>query len=259
MLEQNVMNSSDAVLPAQPGHQPAEIPWKLRLRRWLRDRVLRSRSLQIMHKGVYTHDGALRLAAMLEGAEYAAQHMRTAQRSSDKAEILLYGLEHARRRHGLFLEFGVWSGRTINMIAERVDSTVHGFDSFEGLPEDWQTAYGKGAFHMHGKLPAVRSNVKLHVGWFNETLPAFVAEHDEPIAFLHVDCDLYSSTKTIFDFLADRLQPGSVIVFDEYFNYPGWRNHEYLAFQELVERRALRYRYLAYNTTEWNVAVQITG
>jgi hypothetical protein len=44
---------------------------------------------------------------------------------------------------------------------------------------------------------------------------------------------------------------------DEYFNYVGWRDHEFKAFQELVERRSLRYRYLAYNTHRENAAVQI--
>ena len=77
------MDLSDAVLPASHEREPAsQIPWKLRLRRSLRDRVLRSRPLQIMHKGVYTHDSAVRLAAMLDSAEYAAQHMRGARRAT---------------------------------------------------------------------------------------------------------------------------------------------------------------------------------
>jgi Macrocin-O-methyltransferase (TylF) len=160
---------------------------------------------------------------------------------------------------GLILEFGVWSGKTINMIADYVGPSrqVHGFDSFEGLPEDWFGQFTKGRFHTQGKLPEVRSNVQLHVGWFDKTLPDFAAEHRENIAFLHVDCDLYSSTKTIFDLLGDRLVPGSVILFDEYFNYPGWREHEHRAFQELVQERSLKYRWIAYNRVEWNAAVQI--
>src|SRR5262245_26000335 len=119
------------------------IPWKPKLRRWLRDRLLRSRPLQIMHKGVYIHDSALRLAAMLDSAEYAERYMRGAWRSSDMTEVLLFGLDHVRCQ-GLYLEFGVWRGRTINLIAKRVFyETVHGFDSFEGLPEEWQRNYGK--------------------------------------------------------------------------------------------------------------------
>ena len=132
-----------------------------------------------------------------------------------------------------------------------------GSNSFEGLPEDWYGIYRKGYFHTGGKLPHVRSNVILHKGWFEDSLPAFVRDHNEGVAFLHVDCDLYSSTKTIFQFLGEKIGPGTVILFDEYFNYPGWREHEYRAFQEFISSRSLSYRYIAYNTTEWNAAVQI--
>jgi Macrocin-O-methyltransferase (TylF) len=137
--------------------------------------------------------------------------------------------------------------------------TIHGFDSFEGLPEDWFGKFRKGRFDTGGKLPKVRSNVKLHKGWFDETLPKFVAENDGPVAFLHVDCDLYSSTKTIFQYLGDRIVAGTIILFDEYFNYPGWQQHEHKAFQELVQERGLRYRWLAYNNVEWNAALVVTG
>ena len=68
-----------------------------------------------------------------------------------------------------------------------------------------------------------------------------------PAAFLHLDCYLYRSAKAVFDGLGDRIGSGTVIVLRQYFNYPGWRNHEYRAFQELVERRAFRYRYLQHD------------
>jgi hypothetical protein len=210
---------------------------------------------------VYSQESAQRLAALAESAEYAKHHMPGAVASNDTRKVICCGLEHAPRE-GLFAEFGVWEGATINLIADQVGDAilVHGFDSFEGLPENWQGGYVKGAFDMHGRLPRVRANVRLHAGWFDDTLPRFAKEHPgESIAFLHVDCDLYSSTKTIFDHLGERLKPGSVIVFDEYLNYPGWREHEYRAFQELVRARSLRYRYLMYNTCDDNVAIQITG
>jgi hypothetical protein len=212
-------------------------------------------------RAVYTQESAQRLAALAESADYAKHYMLDATASDDARKIIICGLEKALRV-GLFAEFGVWQGTTINAIADQVGSeiVVHGFDSFEGLPEDWQGAYIKRTFHMRGKLPRVRPNVRLHVGWFADTVPRFAREHpEESIAFMHVDCDLYSSTKTIFDHLGDRLKPGSVIVFDEYFNYPGWREHEYRAFQELVRAQSLRYRYLMYNTREENVAIQITS
>lgn len=228
--------------------------------RRMMSRILDALTRRVEYR-ISNHDSARSLVALADGAEYAVHHMQGAIATPDKDVVLLEGLKLAPAE-GLFAEFGVWRGSTINKIAEWVGdrATVHGFDSFEGLPEDWHGEYRKGSFHMEGGLPHVRANVKLHPGWFDATVPRFAAEHPgTPIAFLHVDCDLYSSTKTIFNGLGERLRPGSVIVFDEYFNYPGWREHEYKAFQELVAARSLSYRYVAYNTHEWNATVQITG
>ena len=58
--------------------------------------------------------------------------------------------------------------------------------------------------------------------------------------------DLYSSTRTIFKLLGERFVAGTVILFDEYFNYPNWERHEFKAFQELVTERRIKYTYLAY-------------
>ncbi len=204
----------------------------------------------------HSMDNARRLRAALESVDYADAHMQGSAIYSDARAVLDHGLR-AVERPGLFLEFGVWSGSTINHIASRQAGVVHGFDSFEGLPEDWSMDYRKGDFDTRGRLPAVRSNVRLHVGWFDQTLPKFVADNDDPVAFLHVDCDLYSSTKTIFQYLGDRIGPGTVIVFNEYFNYPGWQTHEFKAFQEFIAERSLSYRYLCFNKNECNVAAII--
>ena len=155
------------------------------------------------------------------------------------------------------MEFGVYEGKTINIISSTVpDKIVYGFDSFEGLPEDWRTGFDKATFDRNGKMPQVNSNVRLVKGWFNETLPAFVKEHTEPCAFIHVDCDLYSSTKTIFDNLKDQIVSGTVIAFDEYFNYPGWQEGEYKAFMELVVEKGFEFEYIARTDIE-QVAVKI--
>lgn len=160
-------------------------------------------------------------------------------------------------RGGLFLEFGVYSGKTINTIAEAVpDQLVYGFDSFEGLPEVWRTGYEKGTFQTD-TLPEIKKNVVLVKGWFDEKLPAFLKKHLEPCAFIHIDCDLYSSTKTVLSLLKDRIVEGTVIVFDEYFNYPGWQEGEYRAFQEFIEENHLNYEYLAYVEIMEQVAVRI--
>jgi hypothetical protein len=144
-------------------------------------------------------------------------------------------------------------------MAKRVSGkTWHGFDSFEGLPEAWGGfSLGAAAFNVKGKLPKVPGNVRLYPGWFENSLPPWLTENPGPVAFMHVDCDLYSSTKTIFNLLGDRLQPGTIILFDEYFNYPNWRKHEFKAFQELVAARGIEYEYLGYARQQ--VTVRITA
>jgi hypothetical protein len=140
-------------------------------------------------------------------------------------------------------------------IASAVAATVHGFDSFEGIQEHWN-GNPIGAFAQK-KMPKVPDNVEFHVGYFDATLPGFLKSNAETIAFLHVDCDLYSSTVTIFDFLGDRLVPGSIILFDEYYNFHRWQQHEFKAFQEFVAKSGLTYEYIAYSVTGQQVAVKI--
>ena len=117
----------------------------------------------------------------------------------------------------------------------------------------------KGRFNKQGKLPKVPGNVILHPGWFEESLPGFTEKFRDPVAYMHVDCDIYSSTKTVFNHLAGQIVPGTVIVFDEYFNYPNWQQHEYKAFQEFIAEHNLQYEYLGFLSYESCVSVKITG
>ena len=105
----------------------------------------------------------------------------------------------------------------------------------------------------------MRSNVRLYKGWFEDTLPPFREQHPGPVAFLHLDADLYSSTRTILDLLGDGIVPGTVIAFDEFFNYPGWREGEYQAFTEFCRERQVDVRYLGYVRKDQQVAAKVTG
>lgn len=137
---------------------------------------------------------------------------------------------------------------------QRPDQTFHGFDSFEGLPEHWYN-FPRGGFNRKGCVPRVPGNVLLHKGWFEETLPAWIKSIPDVMAFMHIDCDLYSSTKTVFNCLGNRIKPGVIIVFDEYFGYPGWEHHEFKAFQEFVKLHDVQYEYLCYAAAQ--VAIRI--
>ena len=198
----------------------------------------------------------MRRLALRDSVRYARKHMRGAVGMESSREVLAAALSQVTV-NGHYMEFGVYKGGTIRFIAKQVGSakTVHGFDSFRGLEEAWTG--NSWSFDAGGRLPKVPGNVKLHQGRFSETLPGWAESNPGPAAFLHIDCDLYESTRCVFETLEDRIVPGTVIVFDEYFNYPDWEEHEYKAFQELVSRREIRYQYFAYAQNQ--VAVKITA
>ncbi|WP_395699775.1 tetratricopeptide repeat protein [Aquabacterium sp.] len=126
----------------------------------------------------------------------------------------------AARPDGLVLEFGVRWGKSIRQLAALVPGPVHGFDSFEGLPEAWHHE-PRGSYSTGGQLPEVPPNVTLHRGWFNESLPPFLLSQPGPLRLANIDCDLYSSTATVLSLLAGRVGPGTVLVFDEYIGKRG--------------------------------------
>ena len=212
-------------------------------------------------------DAARRKRAALEAAELVDRHMRHASSFSDRSSLLRASLAAVDPKlDGLYCEFGVAGGISINFIASLVTQQVHGFDSFEGLPEDWVRGLSQGELSINvvkgafkGTLPQVRTNVVLHKGWFHETLPKFRQEYLKPLAFAHMDADLYSSTRTVLDLMADRIVPGTILQFDEYFNYPGWQQHEYRAFTEFVERHGVKYEFIGYCRRGEQVAVKIVG
>jgi O-methyltransferase len=139
---------------------------------------------------------------------------------------------------GDYCEFGVAEGHAFVNAHELMgrsfpDMRFHAFDSFEGLPRpqgvDAQGAY-TGAFHegqfacsldaFTGRLRSLQvpeAQVSIHKGWFDRTLAAGQpADAIETVAVAWVDCDLYESTVPVLNFLASRLKPGSVVVFDDW-------------------------------------------
>jgi len=132
------------------------------------------------------------------------------------------------------LEFGVFNGMTINMISKHCDK-VYGFDSFEGLPEDWNGVCKKEHFLVKG-IPKVDKNTTLIKGWFNDTLDLFLKNNpDIVIDMIHIDCDLYSSTKDVFNILIkhNKMRKGLIIIFDELINYNKFYEGEIKALYEI--------------------------
>lgn len=197
--------------------------------------------------------------AAAQSAEFAEEMMPEAPTFLRPHATLRFALGEVSIR-GMALEFGVASGTTLEIIAEELASSkditvVAGFDVFSGLPETWRTGFPKGLFEQD-TIPEV-PGAQIVPGLFEDSLPGFLKGHHEELAFLHLDADLYSSTVTVLDLVADRLAVGTVIVFDEYFNFPGWRNHEYRAWTEFVARTGTEFDYLGYTADNEQVVVRI--
>lgn len=157
---------------------------------------------------------------------------------------------------GLYLEFGVFQGDTLNHIANKINNKIYGFDSFKGLPENWSNIYSKGHFAVT-VLPKISLNAELVVGLFNETLCLFLKEHLENCAFIHIDCDIYSSAKTVLNKLKSRIVYGTIIQFDEFYNYTDFENHEIKAFLEYVKENNVEYKFIGHCPKAQQAAVKI--
>ena len=157
----------------------------------------------------------------------------------------------ARILSGPVLEFGVFEGLSMNVMAKHApDVQFYGFDSFEGLPESWKfnkhITIGKNKFNVGGKLPEVPDNVTLIRGWYDKTAKAWKQFNHPNISMLHIDCDLYSSTKTVFDALNSRIVRGTIIVFDELSDFRLIKNPS-----AVMHEHAVRKVYHNWQEGEW--------
>jgi hypothetical protein len=199
----------------------------------------------------------LQRIALNDTAQYVTEKMSNLPSVASREALMDVALSQVTLP-GLHLEFGVWFAESLNHAAKRKPhQQFFGFDSFDGLPEYWHNEIGEGNFRMK-RLPKVRSNVALVQGWFNDSLPEFLKKNlSEQVAFVHIDGDLYSSAVTVFENLTSRLVPGTIILFDEYFNYPGWRNGEFKAFHEFLRKSGRDYEYVGFNHRGEQVCVRL--
>lgn len=150
---------------------------------------------------------------------------------------------------GDYLEFGVWKGSSFMQFYNFAKKhkklrkmRFYAFDSFEGLPESEESDLKMGSMSIHnwhkGKyssegVKGFRRSVKKGgvdlkrvsciPGWYSDTL------NDEtkkklPIkkaAVIYIDCDLYESTVPVLNFITDYITEGTVILFDDWYNYKG--------------------------------------
>jgi hypothetical protein len=200
--------------------------------------------------------------ALEDSAQYAYNNFLKAMQfdNSHREELWSFCLNRIPQLQtgGVIAEFGVWKGDSINFFARNCPKAkVFGFDSFEGLEEDWYgTRLQKGFFSINGQLPKCERNVILIKGWFEDTLPNFCRElQGEKIQLLHMDADTYKPTAYVLNSLTKNLGRGTIVIFDEYFGYSNFREHEFRAWQEFVNSEGIKYQYIGYS--EMQVAIEI--
>jgi hypothetical protein len=177
----------------------------------------------------------------LEAGRWMKAHQMAPERVPTRLKVFDSALPFIGDKSVLYLEFGVWEGLSMrywSKLLSGANATLHGFDSFEGLPEKWTITFGEKAFAVGGAVPQIDDDrVEFFVGWFDETLPHYEPPpHD--LLIVNFDADLYSSTKTALGAIDSIIKPGALIYFDEFSD----RMHELRAFDEYINRTGKQFR-----------------
>lgn len=168
------------------------------------------------------------------------QQKYTVRRVERKEQVFDLIAQDIGGKRVLYLEFGVWQGQTVrywSKLLTNPESKLHGFDSFEGLPEDWDLKWPKGTFSTGGRIPQIDdSRVMFFKGWFEDTLADYeLPPHD--VLVINFDADLYSSTIYVLNRLKDAIVPGTYLYFDEFQD----GRHEFRAFNEFLQATGMRF------------------
>lgn len=174
---------------------------------------------------------------------------------------------------GSLMEFGVFSGNTMNRLIKgaeaqgNVFTEVWGFDSFCGLPKEAENVYQnpewpEGAFNVQKDfglksteeaMTFVRGNVErkdinLIPGFYSDTLPKMPRGMHQ-CSFLHVDVDIYQSTKEVLDFVFQRelLKNGALIRYDDWMSTPQYQGGNSLAHIEAEEKYKVEFETVGTN------------
>jgi hypothetical protein len=194
----------------------------------------------------------------MAAGQWIKQQGLTATTYPTREDVFAAMVSRVRGHRVLYLEFGVWEGasmRTWSKLLEGEDAVLHGFDSFEGLPEAWNMATPAGHFSTDGVLPDIGDErVTFFPGWFSDTLLGYeLPAHDRLV--INFDADLYSSTAFVLDRLEPWIVPGTCMYFDEFANY----DHELRALSEYVEHTGIKLGMIGATPALRNVAFDVVG
>jgi hypothetical protein len=157
----------------------------------------------------------------------------------------------------LYLEFGVNKGGSMRWWSEHLrhpEVKLHGFDSFEGLPES-DGPWHKGQHKRGGVIPTFDDpRVQIFKGWFDETLPTYKPPpHDRLL--INIDSDIYSSAVCVLRYMTPYVRPGTIIYLDEF----SALEQEAKAFHEFIQQSGYKFRAIAATATFTQAAFERVG
>lgn len=240
----------------------------LRLVKFLKDFLLASRLLYLLKPinhaiGFIYHFTKLTVWVSRHNRQFIKSDFYTPYRDYNKRPFLykdvldFFKLENQPIH---YLEFGVASGISFRWWLEhnhQASSRFLGFDTFEGLPEDWGGFYQKGAM-SHG-IPNINDErAQFFKGLFQETLVPFIQSNSALLSLpirkiIHLDADLFSATLFTLSQLYPYLQKGDILIFDEF----SVANHEYKALDLFEEVFYIKCKPLFAQNNFYQVALEV--
>jgi hypothetical protein len=202
---------------------------------------------------------AAQIRAAISSAEWLHKNADHAPTYSRRVEMLeaLFPLIPAE---GDLAEFGVFTGAVTRFVRPRfMDRRYHAFDSWRGVPEEMSLSVAKFSFDLNGVVPELPPETTIHAGWFDETIPKWREQFETPLAFAYIDCDLYESVKTVLEGITDRIRPGTILAYDDWYNFTNWEAHSPRATQEWAQRHAIEMEPIGFTTLEHAGSFRIAG
>jgi O-methyltransferase len=156
-----------------------------------------------------------------------------------------------------YFEFGVAGGYSFKWWLEHnsnPNSKFYGFDTFEGLPEDFGP-FAKGSMAVAlESLNISDPRACFYKGLFQDTLIPFLDQYkSNRKKLIHMDADIFSATIFSLSQLYKYLNPGDIILFDE-FAVP---KHEFMAFKIFTESFYINYEVIAAANNYLFLAIKI--
>ena len=133
----------------------------------------------------------------------------------------------------------------------------YGFDTFEGLPEDWGPV-PKGTYSSFGRVPNIKGG-EFIVGEFENSLPHFFAEKKPLAGLINFDADLYASTLCALVHSKAVIDANTVLIFDEFIINSDWENDEFRALNEFCKANEFDYEVIAISLYTKQVMVRLLG